>query len=155
MKLFHTASLPVIDMLPDATNVDLRGKQRDELVLTWERRRWLRGRFASTQGRRVAIALPTGTQLEPGTLLFAADDWYLTLEAAQEPLMAIRVAGREQAILTAFEIGNLHFPLAIEGEYLLVPEDTAMVQLLGRMGLPWERRLAPFQPIGKGQPHGF
>jgi urease accessory protein UreE len=88
-------------------------------------------------------------------LLWAGDDWYLTLEAAPEPLMVIHVADREQAILTAFEIGNLHFPLAAEGECLLVPEDTAMAQLLGRMGLNWERRLAPFHPIGKGQPHGF
>lgn len=155
MKLFHAASLPVIDSLPDAASVDLRGKQCDELVLTWEERRWLRGRFTSRHGRRVAIALPTGTQLEPGRLLWVGEDWYLTLEAATEALIAIHVADRLQAILTAFEIGNLHFPLAVECEYLLVPEDTAMVQLLGRLGLEWERRLGPFQPAGKGQPHGF
>jgi urease accessory protein UreE len=155
MKLFHTASLSVIDALPDVAAEDLRRKQADELVLTWEERRWLRGRFTTRQGRRVAIALPTGTQLESGRLLWVAEDWYLTLEAATEALLAVHVADRQQAIVTAFEIGNLHFPLAVEGEYLLVPEDTAMVQLLGRLGLDWERRQGPFQPAGKGQPHGF
>jgi urease accessory protein UreE len=155
MKLFHTTSLPVIDLLPDADAEDLRRKQSDELVLTWEERRWLRGRFTTKQGRRVAIALPTGTQLESGRLLWVGEDWYLTLEAATEALLAVHVADRQQAIVTAFEIGNLHFPLAVEGEYLLVPEDTAMVQLLGRLGLEWECRQGPFQPAGKGQPHGF
>lgn len=155
MKLFHAASLPLIDALPDGARVDLGGRHRDELVLTWEERRWLRGRFTTREGRRVAIALPTGTQLEPGRLLFIGEDWYLTLEAATESLIAVNVADRQAAILTAFEIGNLHFPLAVEGEYFLVPDDPAMIQLLSRMGSVWERRQSAFQPLGKGQPHGF
>ena len=41
----------------------------------------------------------------------------------------------------AFEVGNHHFPLAIDGDELLVPDDTAMVQLLdaARRAL-WTRR---------------
>ena len=156
MRLFHTASFPVIDALPDVADAAvLRDKQRDRLVLTWEERRWLRGRFATQMGRTVAIALPTGTLIDPGRVIFVADEWYLTIEAASEPLLAVHLPDRQQAILAAFEVGNLHFPLAIDGDYLLVPDDSAMVQLLGRLRLSWERRLASFQPTGKGQPHGF
>jgi hypothetical protein len=34
-----------------------------------------------------------------------------------------------------------------------VPDDTAMVQLLDRIGARWERRVAVFQPIGKAHSH--
>jgi urease accessory protein len=156
MRLFRPAGLLILEALPDAaTPAQLQGKLADKLVLTWEERRWLRGRFSTQMGRTIAIALPTGTVVESGQLLYVGDDWYLTMEAAPEPLLLIRTRDRQQAILTAFEVGNLHFPLAIDADCLLVPDDSAMVQLLNRMGLGWERRTAPFQPIGKGQPHGF
>jgi hypothetical protein len=41
----------------------------------------------------------------------------------------------------------------MDGDALLVPDDTAMVQLLDRIGVSWERRLAVFQPIGKAHSH--
>lgn len=156
MRLFRTPGLPVVDALPaSVTAADLHGKQADRLVLTWEERRWLRGRFTTEMGRTIAIALPTGTQVEPGQLLCIGDNWYVTMEAAAEPLLVVQPRDRQQAVLTAFEVGNLHFPLAIDSDCLLVPDDSAMVQLLNRMGLQWERRIAAFRPIGKGQPHGF
>ena len=53
----------------------------------------------------------------------------------------------------AFEIGNRHFPLALNGDELLVPDDSAMVQLLTRLGVAWTRRLAVFTPIANGRGH--
>jgi urease accessory protein UreE len=51
-------------------------------------------------------------------------------------------------------VGNRHFALALDGEVLLVPDDAAMVQLLTRSGVSWERRQAVFDPIaGGGQGH--
>jgi urease accessory protein len=125
----------------------LRGKEADKLPLTWEQRRWARGRFATTKGREVAIALPTGTTLEPGRTVCVEADWYLSVEAVPEPLLAIHPRDREEAIRIAFEVGNRHFPLALEGDTLMVPDDAAMVLLLDRVGVPWERRLAAFNPI--------
>jgi urease accessory protein UreE len=55
-----------------------------------------------------------------------------------------------EAIRLAFDVGNRHFSLAIDGPALLVPDDTAMEQLLTRAGVPWERRQAVFNPIGGG-----
>jgi urease accessory protein UreE len=37
---------------------------------------------------------------------------------------------------------------------LLVPDDTAMVQLLDRLGARWDRRLAVYTPMGFGHTHG-
>lgn len=155
MKLFFSRPAVVVDSLPENVNpADLQGKQIDRLSLTWEQRRWLRGPFTTEQGRQIGVALPTGTQVEPGRVIWIGPDWYLVMEAASEPLLAISVASREDAIRVAFEIGNMHSPLAVCGEKILVPDHPAMIQVLGRIGAHWEKCSLAFQPIGKGSPHG-
>jgi urease accessory protein len=154
MRIFAARPTIVVDALPTRVSLaDLEGKETDRLSLTWEQRRWMRGRFTTERGREIGVALPTGVQIEPGQVMWIGPDWYLTMEAANEPLLVIHIADRQEAIRVAFEIGNLHFPLAIAGEKLLVPDDSAMTQLLGRIGVPWNKCMAAFQPIGKGSPH--
>jgi urease accessory protein len=144
----------VVDQLPQAVSrEELEGKEADKIVLSWEQRRWTRGRLVTARGREVAIALETGSILEPGTILCVEPTWYLVVEAAKEKTLAISPPNQDSALRVAFEVGNRHFPLAIEGSSLLVPDDTAMVQLLARLGVPWERRIAVFAPIGGGHQH--
>jgi urease accessory protein len=128
-------------------------KERDYLRMTSEERRWVRRRATSVRGREVALALPTGTVMHPGDILANEPRWYLEVEAAEEPVLAVRPRDSQAALRVAFEVGNHHFPLAIKGEELLVPDDTAMVQLLNRIGEPWERIRAVFDPIAKGHRH--
>jgi urease accessory protein len=130
------------------------GKERDCLRMTSEERRWVRRRATSAGGREVALALPTGTVMHPGDILVNDPQWYLEVEAAEEPVLAVRPHDQKAALRVAFEVGNHHFPLAIAGETLLVPDDTAMVQLLKRLGEPWERIQAVFDPIAKEHRHG-
>ena len=144
----------VVEKLPSPVAAEhLQGKEADRLLLTWEQRRWARGRFATARGREIALALPTGTRLEPGHTVCVEADWYLTIEAVPEPLLAISPRNREEAIRIAFEIGNRHLPLAFEADTLMVPDDAAMVRLLDRTGVPWERRFAAFNPIPKLSRH--
>jgi urease accessory protein len=131
----------------------LRGKQRDTLSLAWEERRWTRKRIVTSRGREVALALPTGSVLRPGDVIAVGDDWYLEVEARPEPVLAVFPRDRSEAIRVAFDVGNRHFSLALDGEVLLVPDDTAMEQLLTRLGAKWERREATFDPIGGGHRH--
>jgi urease accessory protein UreE len=132
---------------------DLTGKQEDKLIFTWEQRRWLRGRFTTALGRKIGIALPTGTTPAPGAILYVGADWYLRIEAAPEAILEIVPADCAEAVKIAFEVGNLHFPLAhVEGK-LLVPDDKAMVRLLERLGVRCERREAIFDPIANAQSH--
>lgn len=128
-------------------------KQRDTLSLNSEERRWGRRRARTTAGREVALALPTGTTLEPGTILAVESDWYLEVEAAYEAVLAVSPRAHAGAIRIAFEVGNHHFPLALDGDTLLVPDDPAMRHLLNRLGQTWEPRQAIFNPIGKGHVH--
>ena len=154
MKIFPARPSIIVDALPaNISPADLQGKEADSLLLTWEQRRWMRGRFTTTAGREIGVALPTGIQVEPGQTLWIGAEWYLTMEAASEPLLEIYPDDREQAIRIAFEIGNLHFPLAVSDDKLCVPDDSAMVQLLGRIGVRWEKSFAAFRPIGRGSPH--
>jgi urease accessory protein len=154
MRLFHARPAIIVDTLPDNVAAhELEGKREDRLLLAWEQRRWMRGRFTTENGREIGVSLPTGVQIEPGRILWIGPEWYLTMAAAPEALLAVHPGNRDDAIRLAFEVGNLHFPLAMAGDDLLVPDDSAMVQLLSRLGANWERCRKTFQPIGKGNPH--
>jgi urease accessory protein len=131
----------------------LAGKERDTLRLAWEERRWTRKRVVTTGGREVALALPTGSVLKPGEIIALERDWYLVVEARPERVIAVSPRNTDEAIRIAFDVGNRHFPLAVDGGLLLVPDDTAMEQLLSRLGAAWERREAVFDPIGANHAH--
>jgi urease accessory protein len=144
----------IIDCLPPSANQEvLRAKEEDRLVLPWEQRRWMRGRFTTTQGRKIGIALPTGTTLSHGVILHVGADWYLKIEAAIEAVLEIVPSDYDEAVKIAFEVGNRHFPLALDKSKILVPDDKVMVRLMERLGAPWERRQAIFDPIGNTQLH--
>ena len=132
---------------------ELGGRERDVLVLTAEERRWGRRRVVTRGGRELALALPTGSVLAPGEVLHVAEDWYVEVEAAAEAVLAVTPRSGDEAVQIAFEVGNRHFTLAVEGARLLVPDDPAMQQLLTRLGVAFERMRAPFMPIGFGHRH--
>src|SRR5207237_8239649 len=134
-------------------DADLSRLERDALVLTAEERRWGRRRVTTRAGRTLALALPTGSVLTPGDILHVGPGWYVVIEAAREPVLAVTPRSREEALRIAFEVGNRHFTLAIDGERLLVPDDAAMEQLLGRLDVPFERMQSIFVPLGVGHRH--
>jgi urease accessory protein len=145
----------VIDQLPQAPEPQaLAGRERDALSATWEERRWTRRRARTRGGRELALALPTGSVLAPGMLLIVGPDFYVEVEAVAEPVIAVAPLDRDEAVRVAFDVGNRHFPMALDGERLLVPDDSAMAQLLERLAVPWQRTHAVFQPIGAGHSHG-
>ena len=144
----------VIDKLLDPVSPDkLERKEADKVVLTWEQRRWMRGRFTTERGRKIGVALPTGTTPAHDSILYVGADWYLKIEAASEPVLEIHPSNYNEAVKIAFEVGNRHFPLALEESKILVPDDKAMIRLMDRLGAPWERRQAIFDPIGNTQLH--
>jgi urease accessory protein len=147
---------PLVVTTPPAPagEVELAGRERDVLSLTAEERRWTRRRVRTRAGRELALALPTGTRLEPGDLLHLESTWYVAVEAAPEPVLAVTPRSREEALRVAFEVGNRHFALALDGDRLLVPDDPAMTRLLERLGVAWRRDVAVFAPVGPGHRHG-
>ena len=149
------SAAPVVVTTPRAGvgATDLGDRVRDAIVLTAEERRWGRRRVTTRGGRALALALPTGSVLSPGAVLHVDADWYVVVEAAPEPVLAVRPRSREDELRVAFEVGNRHFTLAVDGARLLVPDDPAMEQLLRRLDLPFERVRAVFVPLGHGHRH--
>ena len=131
----------------------LAGRKRDALVLTAEERRWGRRRVRTGDGRELVLALPTGSVLMPGEVLHVGDGWYVVVEAAAEAVLMVMPRTREEALRVAFEVGNRHFTLAVDGARLLVPDDPAMERLLTRLGVRFERTRAAFLPLGHGHRH--
>ena len=142
-------TVPRASVLPD----DLGGRVQDAIVLTAEERRWGRRWVTTRDGRELALALPTGSVLAPGDVLHVDLDWYVVVEAAAEPVLAVRPRSREEELRVAFEVGNRHFTLAVDGARLLVPDDPAMEQLLRRLDVPFERTRSVFVPLGHGHRH--
>jgi urease accessory protein UreE len=140
---------PHVHVAPGA----LEALEADALLLTAEERRWGRRRVRTRAGRELQLALPTGSRLAPGDILFVGPDFYVRLEAMPEPVLAVRPASFEDAIRIAFEVGNRHFTLALDGDRLLVPADPAMEQVLTRLGLAFEKCDAPFEPVGIAHRH--
>ena len=122
-------------------------RSRDTLRLTWEERRWTRRKTRTSAGREIALALPTGTVLEAGDVLTVEEDWYLVVEPRPEPVLALFPESYEAAVRIAFDVGNRHFSLGGDGDTLLVPDDTAMEDLVRRLGVRWERREVVYAPI--------
>jgi urease accessory protein len=149
------AETTVIVTQPHVTvhDADLSRLERDTLTLSAEERRWGRRRVTTEHGRELALALPTGSVLAPGAIVHVARDFYVVVEAAREPVLAVSPRSREEALRVAFEVGNRHFTLAVDGDRLLVPDDPAMEQLLGRLEVPWQREHAVFIPFGAGHRH--
>jgi urease accessory protein len=104
-------------------------------------------------GRELALALPTGTVVGMGEVLHVGSDFYVVVEAAAEEVLAVTVRSWEEGMRLAFEVGNRHFTLAVEDARVLLPDDPAMEQLLGRLGLAFERTRAVFRPLGHGHRH--
>jgi urease accessory protein len=134
-------------------DADLSTLERDALVLTAEQRRWGRRRVTTRKGRELALALPTGSVLVPGEILHVTRGWYVVIEAAAEPVLAVTPRSREEALRLAFEVGNRHFALALDGDRVLVPDDPAMEQLLERLEVDWRRDQAVFIPLALGHRH--
>lgn len=137
----------------DVHHVDLSRLERDGLPLTAEERRWGRRPVITRAGRELALALPTGTILNPGAVIYVGPEWFVVIEAAPEPVLAVNPRSREESLRIAFEVGNRHFTLAIDGDRLLVPDDPAMEQLLTRLAVLWRRERAAFIPLGRGHRH--
>jgi urease accessory protein len=144
----------IVEHLPtDPSPNELAAKEEDRIAMTWEQRRWVRGKFTTKKGREIALALPTGTVLTDGAILCLQPDWYLRVQAIPEPVLAVQPKNNQEAVRLAFEIGNRHFSLALDGETLLVPDDVAMTQLFDRLHIHWERRQAVFSPFSRGHHH--
>ncbi|HXJ80694.1 MAG TPA: urease accessory protein UreE [Candidatus Methylomirabilis sp.] len=132
---------------------ELEGLICERGFLTAQERRWPRRRITTDRGHVLVLELPRRAALDPGTILYVGPGWYVVLEAALEPVLAIAPRTDLERIRFAHEVGGQHSAIAMDGEELLVPDEPAMLRLACRLDLPWRRARRPFIPVSMGAPH--
>ncbi len=131
------------DTLPDG----LRAWRRETMTLGWEERLKVRARRRTDAGTEFATALPRGTVLRGGDLL-PVDDLRLVVAVVEraEPVCVIEPATPREWGLFAYQIGNCHQPLMVDGAALVCPDVTGVAMMLEHFRIPYRRDERPFTP---------
>jgi urease accessory protein len=135
----------VIDQLLRPTHQD-QCPIIDALALTWEQRRKSRQRLLTRRGREVALALPTGTQLQAGDLL-PTPEGLIGVELAAEDVLLIQPRDPLEAAFVAYQIGNRHLPLEIGTHGLKTLYEAVLETYLRQHAVAVERTFLPFSPV--------
>jgi urease accessory protein len=141
----------IIDRVAKPTTQDAR-PIIDRVALTWEQRQRSRQKLRTVQGREIALALPTGTQLQAGDLLAVRGGW-ITVELAPEDVLLIRPRSLQETAFVAYQIGNRHLPLEIAEQGLKTLYEPVLETYLGRQGMAVERTQLPFTPVSATSGH--
>jgi urease accessory protein len=124
-----------------------QGAEHDVIVMGWEDRRRARQRVSTMGGRECAFALPTGTVLAEGQVVYTSPEFYITVTAAPEDVLVVPLHHADAAAALGYEMGNRHLPVSIGEGRLSTPYDRLVEEMLARSGVPYERRNEPFEPV--------
>ena len=115
---------------------------------TLAKRRW---RGVAEDGREFGFDLDE--TLGHGTHFFAEGENQYVLEQAPEEVLEIAVTTLEQAARVAWSLGNLHFGVQALPNAVRVTEDPAVLQLLAREHIAFEKVTCVFLPLSAGAHH--
>ncbi len=136
------------------TQTEPSPSQRDIVRLDWEARQKCRQRLRTEAGRELGLALPTGTRLSPGDVLYRDADVEIVVEGKPEKVFVLRPEKRETFGLVCYQIGNLHRPIGFDDGAILVPYEPVLERQLTRLGFTYtvEERIFTGVPQ-QSQPH--
>ena len=115
----------------------LSPSERDIVRLDWEARQKCRQRLKTEAGREIGLALPTGTRLYPGAVLYRDADVEIVVEGKSEKVFVLRLEKREVFGLACYQIGNLHRPIGFDDDAILVPYEPVLEKQLTRLGFTY------------------
>jgi len=115
---------------------------------TLAKRRW---RGVAEDGREFGFDLDE--PINPGAHFFAVGDTYYVIEQAPEEVLEIPVSTVEQAARIGWSLGNLHFGVEVLPHAVRVQEDPAVLQLLAREDIAFQRVTCVFLPLSAGAHH--
>ena len=119
------------------TRKELSPSERDLVSLDWEARQKCRQRLRTKAGREIGLALPTGTRLSPGDVLYRDTDVEIVVEGDPEKVFALRPEKRETFGLICYQIGSLHRPIGFDDGAILVPYEPVLEKHLTRLGFTY------------------
>ena len=92
--------------------------QRVELPMTAEDRQRVRRRIVASDGQELALALPTGTVLHVGAVLFQTEAKAYIVTAAAEDTLVVRPRTMQEAARVGHLVGNLHRDMDVTDDVL-------------------------------------
>ncbi|WP_017326183.1 urease accessory protein UreE [Synechococcus sp. PCC 7336] len=122
--------------------------------LGWHERRKARQRVQGDRGTTLLLALPRGTVLQEGQVLYRDGKLQIVVRSQSEALVKIQPASIAESCRVAHHLGNWHRPVEILADGGLLAEcDRPLVDWLEAGGIRFEAIEAPFQPNSVAHPH--
>jgi urease accessory protein len=118
------------------------------LTLDFDTRHRRRFRLTADQGEDVLLDLPKAVAMADGDGLQLEDGRWLKVQAAAEPIVAVRHKDPNQLVRLAWHLGNRHLPTEIRSEVLHIRPDHVIEEMLHGFGADLVKMQAPFQPEG-------
>lgn len=115
---------------------------------TLAKRRW---RGTAADGREFGFDLER--PLRHGDIFFQTESQSYVIAQSAEPVLRIELRSPAEAAATAWQIGNMHFPVEVRDDALLIEDDPVLRQMLERGGIAFTTAQAVFQPLGGGHRH--
>ncbi|GEM45002.1 urease accessory protein UreE [Deinococcus cellulosilyticus] len=129
--MFNLKTTPQIRELPPQ---DTTGLQMTEIPMTcWDRQK-VRRRLKAPDGVELLLALPTGTVLQPGTVLDIQKGRAYQVVAALEEVLVYQPENLTEAMKFAHFIGNQHRDIDFTPEGILVLSDVGLEARLKKLG---------------------
>ncbi len=124
------------------------------VALSWDDRCKPRQRLFTDKGTEVACALPRGTILADGDLLYSDGERTIVVQAKPESVLVIEAADQIQACTCAHHLGNWHRSLQVNPDgSILVQADSPLEAWLTHMNFAYERAELPYHPNLRGSAH--
>ncbi|WP_193771453.1 urease accessory protein UreE [Candidatus Magnetaquicoccus inordinatus] len=115
------------------------------LSLTWQERAYSRLQSRLSNGEEVIVMLPHGSHLYHGDRLWSDSGQVVAIEAAEESLLRVEAAQPLLLLRAAYHLGNRHTPLQVTEQYLLLPEEKLLAEMLRQLGCQVSAVRAPFE----------
>lgn len=117
-----------------------------QLVLTYDLRQKCRFTAVLSSGEDVAVVLPRGRVLRDGDFLNTDDGRSVRVTAAEERLLRVTAADARSLARAAYHLGNRHAALQVGADFLQLPYDHVLADMLQGLGAQVAEIIAPFEP---------
>jgi urease accessory protein len=105
-------------------------------------------------GYELALALPRGTVLSAGMLIFNTTERSIQIVAVPEDVLVLKPIDQKQMCLIAHHLGNWHRSLQLNGDgTLLIECDSPLLKWLDHQNINHEKMQLPYHPNMKGAAH--
>jgi urease accessory protein UreE len=121
---------------------------RDTITLGWEERLKTRARRVSDGGIEFGTALARGTTVRQDDC-FVLEELRVVVSVVEraEAVFVVTPRSPEQWGVFAYQIGNNHLPLMIDGGSIICPDVPGMEQVLALHQIEFSRATRPFTPL--------